>query len=160
MIRYSKGQKGFTITELLVSAAIISILAAAALPLAKIAVKREKEIELRRNLRIIREAIDEYKKLADEKKFEFEEETQGYPPDLKILVEGVEIKEEKDGKEITKIIKLLRRIPRDPMTSSYEWGQRSYQDDYDSDSWGGENVFDVYTRNLGTALNDTKYREW
>jgi len=160
MIRYSKGQKGFTVTELLVTAAIISILAAATLPLAKIAVKREKEIELHRNLRIIREAIDAYKKLTDEKKFEFEEETHGYPPELKILVEGVETKEEKDGKEVTKIIKLLRRIPRDPMTGSYEWGLRSYQDDYDSDSWGGENVFDVYTRNLGTALNDTKYREW
>jgi len=160
MIRYSKGQKGFTITELLVTAAIISILAAAVLPLAKIAVKREKEIELRRNLRIIREAIDAYKILSDEKKFEFEEETHGYPPELNILVEGVEIKEEKDGKEVQKIVKLLRRIPRDPLTGSYEWGLRSYQDDYDSDSWGGENVFDVYTRNLGTALNDTKYREW
>lgn len=153
-------KKGFTLTEMLVTLTILSILAAAALPLAKIAVKREKEIELRRNLRLMREAIDAYKKLADEKKFEVEEGTEGYPPNLDILIEGVETKEMKDDKEVVKIVKFLRRIPKDPMTNSYEWGLRSYQDEPDSDSWGGQNVYDVFTRSLGTAIDGSEYREW
>ena len=155
-------KKGFTLTEMLVTLTILAILATAIMPLAKIAIKREKEIELRRNLRIIREAIDAYKKLADEKKIEVEEDTEGYPPDLETLVEGVELKEgegeeEKSG---TKIVKFLRRVPKDPKTNSYDWGLRSYQDDHDSDVWGGENVYDVYTKSLATALDGTKYREW
>lgn len=155
-------KKGFTLTEMLVTLTVLAILATAIMPLAKIAIKREKEIELRRNLRIIREAIDAYKKLADEKKIEVEEDTEGYPPDLETLVEGVELKEgegeeEKSG---TKIVKFLRRVPKDPKTNSYDWGLRSYQDDTDSDVWGGENVYDIYTRNPGTALDGTKYREW
>ena len=108
----------------------------------------------------MREAIDAYKILADENKFEIESDTEGYPPDLEILVKGVEITETVDGKETTKIIKLLRRIPKDPMTNSYEWGLRSYQDEYDTDSWGGENVFDVYTRSEGIALDGSRYRQW
>ncbi|MBM3303275.1 MAG: general secretion pathway protein GspG, partial [Deltaproteobacteria bacterium] len=141
-------------------------LATAIMPLAKVAVKREKEIELQRNLRLLREAIDAYKKLADEKKIEVEEDTEGYPPDLETLVQGVELKAETEGRagqeqrDETKIVKFLRRIPRDPMTNSYDWGLRSYQDDSDSDAWGGENVYDVYTRSIGTALDGTKYREW
>jgi len=155
-------KKGFTLTEMLVTLTVLAILATAIMPLAKIAIKREKEIELRRNLRIIREAIDAYKKLADEKKIEVEEDTEGYPPDLETLVEGVELKEgegeeEKSG---TKIVKFLRRVPKDPKTNSYDWGLRSYQDDTDSDVWGGENVYDVYTKSLATALDGTKYREW
>ena len=153
-------KKGFTLTEMLVTLAILSILAAAALPLAKIAVKREKEIDLRRNLRLMREALDTYKKLSDEKKIEAEDGTEGYPPNLEILVEGVEIKETKDGKEIIKKVRFLRRIPKDPITGSYEWGLRSYQDEPSSDSWGGENVYDIYTRSLGTAIDGSKYREW
>ena len=153
-------KKGFTLTEMLVTLAILSILAAAAIPLAKIAVKREKEIDLRRNLRLMREAIDVYKKLADEKKIEVEESSEGYPPNLDFLVEGVETKEKKEGKEVVKKVKFLRRIPKDPMTDSYEWGLRSYQDEPNSDGWGGENVYDVYTRSLGTALDGSKYREW
>lgn len=154
-------QKGFTLVEMLVTLTILAILASAILPLAKTAVKREREIELRRNLRIIREAIDAYKRLADEKKIEVEEETEGYPPDLETLINGVEVKvESKEEKSKTKIIKFLRRIPKDPMTNSDDWGLRSYQDDPDSDVWGGENVYDVYTKNEGKALDGTKYKEW
>ena len=154
-------KKGFTLIEMLVTLTILAILAAAITPLTKIAIKREKEIELRRNLRLIREAIDAYKKLADEKKIEVKEDTEGYPPDLETLVEGVELKEEgEEEKSGTKTMKFLRRIPKDPMTNSHEWGLRSYQDDLDSDVWGGENIYDVHTRSQATALDGTKYREW
>lgn len=155
-------KKGFTLTEMLVTLTVLAILATAIMPLTKIAIKREKEIELRRNLRIIREAIDAYKKLADEKKIEVEEDTEGYPPDLETLVEGVELKEREgeEEKSGTKIVKFLRRVHKDPKTNSYDWGLRSYQDDPDSDVWGGENVYDVYTKSLATALDGTKYREW
>lgn len=154
-------KKGFTLTEMLVTLTILAILAGSIIPLAKVAIKREKEIELRRNLRLIREAIDAYKKLADEKKIDFEEDTYGYPPTLEDLVKGVEIKAgQGSGKEEKKIIKFLRRIPLDPMTNSYDWGLRSYQDDSDSTTWGGENVYDVYTRSNGIALDGTKYKDW
>jgi general secretion pathway protein G len=161
MRRRTCRQRGFTLVEMLVTLTILAILASAILPLAKTTVKREKEIELRRNLRLIREAIDAYKKYADEKKIEAEEETQGYPPDLETLVLGVEIKIDSDQeKSGTRIIKFLRRIPMDPMTNSDEWGLRSYQDDPDSDVWGGENVYDVYTRSSAKALDGTKYKDW
>jgi general secretion pathway protein G len=160
MILSASRKKGFTLVEMLVTLTIVSILALAVLPLAKTAVKREKEISLKRNLRMMREAIDAYKKLADEKAFEFDEETEGYPPELEILVKGIEAKMEVDGQEVTKTIKFLRRIPKDPMTNSYDWGLRSYQDDSDSDIWGGENVYDVFTKSPGTALDGTKYKEW
>ncbi len=153
-------KKGFTLVEMLVTLTIVSILALAVLPLAKTAVKREKEITLKRNLRMMREAIDAYKKLADEKAFEFDEDTEGYPPDLETLVEGIEAKIKADDQEVTKIIKFMRRIPKDPMTNSYYWGLRSYQDDSDSDIWGGENIYDVFTKSPGTALDGTKYKEW
>ena len=148
---------------MLVTLTILAILATAIMPLAKTAVKREKEIELRRNLRLIREAIDAYKKLADEKKIEFDEDSYGYPPDLETLVNGVEAEVEEEGEDRSsskRIAKFLRRIPRDPMTNSYDWGLKSYQDEYDSDVWGGENVYDIYTKSLGTALDGTKYKEW
>ena len=160
MILSVNQKKGFTLIEMLVTLTIVAILALAVLPLAKTAVKREKEVTLRRNLRMMREAIDAYKKLADEKAFEFDEDTEGYPPDLEILVEGVEATLEVDDQEATKIIKFIRRIPKDPMTNSYDWGLRSYQDDSDSDIWGGDNVYDVFTRSPGTALDGTKYKEW
>ncbi len=157
----SSSKKGFTLVEMLVTLTILAIMASAILPLAKTSVKREKEIELRRSLRMIREAIDAYKRLADEKKIEVEEETEGYPPDLETLVKGVEVKAElNEKKETTKIIKFLRRIPKDPMTDSYDWGLRSYQDEPDSEVWGGQNVYDVYTKSQGTALDGTKYKEW
>ena len=161
MLRTADRNKGFTLVELMTAAGIVAVLAVLAIPLAKVAAKRSNEIELRRNLRIIRQAIDEYKKLADENKFEVENDSEGYPPTLETLVEGVEVSEsDEDGSEVIRTVKFLRRIPMDPMTKSYEWGLRSYQDDHDSDSWGGENVYDVYTRHLGTALDGTKYREW
>lgn len=162
MAKLSGPRSGFTLIEMLVTLTILAVLASAALPLAKIAVKRQNEIELRRSLRQIRNAIDEYKKLADQKKIEVEEDSYGYPPDLETLVEGVELKGEegKEEEDSTKIVKFLRRIPKDPMTHSYEWGLRSYQDDPDSDIWGGENVYDVYTESTGTALDGTKYRNW
>lgn len=154
-------KKGFTLTEMIVTLTILAILAAAVMPLAKTAIKREREIELRRNLRLIREAIDAYKKLSDEKKIEFDPDTEGYPPDLKTLVEGVEVKVNgEDEEEKTKIMKFLRRIPKDPMTNSHEWGLRSYQDDSDSDVWGGENVYDIYTTSRATALDGSKYQDW
>ncbi len=153
-------KKGFTLVEMLVTLTILSILALAAMPLAKVAIKREKEITLHRSLRTLREAIDAFKKLADEKKFEFDEDTEGYPPDLEALVNGIEIKITEKDEEKVKIIKFLRRIPKDPMMNSLEWGLRSYQDDADSNVWGGENIYDVYTRSAGTALDGTKYRDW
>jgi len=156
---FSQKNKGFTLVEMIITLTILAVLAGAVIPLAKVAVKREKEIELRRNLRIIREAIDAYKKLSDEKKIEVEDDTEGYPPDLEALIEGVELKEG-DEESDTKIMKFLRRIPKDPMTNSYDWGLRSYQDDPDSDNWGGENVYDIYTKSLGTALDGTKYKDW
>ena len=161
MSKFFVEKKGFTLIEMIVTLTILAILSAAILPLAKTAVKREREIELRRNLRLIRDAIDAYKKLADEKKIEYEEEAEGYPPDLETLVKGVEVKVEGEGKDSkTKILKFLRRIPKDPMTNSSEWGLRSYQDDYDSDVWGGENVYDVYTISRAIALDGTQYNEW
>jgi general secretion pathway protein G len=165
-------KKGFTLVEMLVTLTILAILAAAIMPIAKTAIKREKEIDLRRNLRIIREALDAYKKLADEKMIEVEEEQEGYPPDLETLVKGVEVKADQAQSQPLlgqppaksdsekKIVKFLRRIPRDPMTGSIEWGLRSYQDEPDADDWGGENVYDVYTKSPGTALDGTKYKDW
>jgi general secretion pathway protein G len=171
-------KEGFTLVEITVTLALMALLAVSVMPIAKTVVKREKEVELRQNLRLIREAIDAYKKLADEKKIEVEDETEGYPPDLETLVKGVEVKggggaagttaapgpsstkKPAASSEEKKIVKFLRRIPRDPMTNSQEWGLLSYQDKPDSEVWGGENVYDVYTKSNATALDGTKYREW
>lgn len=155
--------RGFTLVEMIVALAILSVLAWSVLPLTKVAIQREREVELRRNLRIIREAIDAYKKLSDEKKIEVKEDTEGYPPTLEVLVKGVEVQgqEQPEGKSKgKKIVKFLRRIPRDPMTDSFDWGLRSYQDDSDSDKWGEENVYDVYTKSQAKALDGTRYKDW
>jgi len=153
---------GFTLVEMIITLSLLAVLALSALPLGKMAVKRENEIELQRALRLVREAIDAYKKLADEKKFEVDEDTEGYPPTLEDLVKGVEV-QDKDAKGQAgrkKTVKFLRRIPKDPMTNSFDWGLRSYQDDPDSDVWGEENVYDVYTKSQALALDGTRYRDW
>lgn len=148
-----KNSRGFTLLELIVAAAILSILTMMALPLARVTVQREKEKELRHDLWEMRDAIDRYKEAADRQMFQTKVDTQGYPPDLETLVKGVEAQ---GGKKI----RFLRSIPEDPMTKSTEWGLRSMQDDPDSDSWGGQNVFDVYTKSEGTGLDGTKYKDW
>ncbi len=154
-------RRGFTLTEMLVTVAILAILAGAAIPLAKNAVQREKEIELARALRELRQAIDVYKRLADEKKIQVEADSEGYPPDLKTLVEGVELRGgSAEAPGSTRVIKFLRRIPRDPLTGTRDWGLRSYQDDPETSSWGGENVYDVHTKSRGRALDGSLYREW
>lgn len=156
MIRKKPQENGLTLIELIVAAAILSILSVAALPLARVQVKREREKELRYALREIREAIDRYKDSSDRGLIQVELMTEGYPPDLEALVEGIPMVNSPDGK----VLKFLRRIPRDPMTNSTEWGLRSYQDRPDSTSWGGQNVYDVYSRSQGEALDDSRYSEW
>ncbi len=138
--------------ELIVTVAILAILASAAVPLAHFERKREKERELRYDLWSIRAAIDRYKDAADRNAFITKVDSQGYPPDLDTLVQGVDVQ----GKKV----KFLRRIPVDPMTGKDEWGERSMQDDVDSTSFGGQNLFDVYSKSDGTALDGTKYSTW
>lgn len=153
---------------MIVTLTVLAILATAAMPIAQTAIQRDKELELRRALREIREALDAYKKLADEKKIEVEEDSEGYPPDLETLVNGVEVQEAQEGKEggkesgkaSKKIVRFLRRIPKDPMTGTVEWGLRSYQDDPDSDVWGEENVYDIHTKSRAKALDGSRYRDW
>ncbi|MGA7289329.1 MAG: type II secretion system protein, partial [Terriglobales bacterium] len=140
------GQIGFTLIELIVATAIVAILVGMAIPVAKNAVAREREHELRYDLWMIRDAIDRYKAAADMGAFQIKVDSQGYPPDLDTLVKGVDVA----GKKL----KFLRKVPVDPMTHD-EWGLRSMQDDKDSTSWGGQNVFDVYTKSDQTALDGT-----
>jgi general secretion pathway protein G len=143
---------GFTLIELIVATAILVVLSSMALPLARISIKREKEKELRYDLWQMRDAIDRYKDTADRGGFQIKVGTEGYPPDLQTLVDGVDV----GGKKV----RFLRKIPVDPMTGNTDWGLRSMQDDPDSDSWGGQNVFDVHSKSEGTALNGTRYKEW
>lgn len=145
-------ESGLTLIELIICVAIVGILATAALPVAKFQVKRTKERELRRDLWEMRDAIDRYKDAADRGAIQTKADSVGYPPDLQTLVDGVNVQDKK--------VRFLRAIPIDPMTKSADWGQRSNQDDADSDSWGGQNVFDVYTKSYGTALDGTKYNTW
>ena len=146
-----EAQRGFTLVELIVATTILLILSTLVLPLARVTVKREKEKWLRRDLWEMRDAIDRYKDAADKGAFQIKVGTEGYPPDLKTLVDGVDV----NGKKL----RFLRRIPKDPMTDE-EWGMHSMQDDPDSDSWDGNSVFDVYTKSQGTALDGTKYKDW
>ncbi len=145
-------QSGLTLVELIICVAIVAVLASAAIPIARFQVKRVKERELRRDLWEMRDAIDHYKDAADKGAFMTKADSFNYPPDLQTLVDGVEVQDKK--------VKFLRRIPVDPMTNSTEWGLRSNQDDADSDSFGGQNVFDVHTKSTGTALDGTKYSTW
>ena len=151
-IRARRRECGLTLVELIVTVAILSVLASAALPVARFEYKRQKERELRQDLWMMRDAIDKYKDAADRGAFQIKLDSQGYPPDLDTLVNGVEVQ----GKKL----KFLRKIPVDPMTGKADWGERSMQDDPDSDSWGGQNVFDVYSKADGTALDGTKYKTW
>ena len=148
--------EGFTLVELLAAITIMLLLTSMAIPLAQTEVKRARELELRRDLRDIRDAIDRYKADADAGAIEVKAETYGYPPDLDTLVQGVERKGTKPGVKY----KYLRRIPVDPMIGKADWGLRSMEDDSDSTSWGGDNVFDIYTKSTGTALDGTKYSDW
>ena len=146
------GEAGLTLVELIVTVAILAILASAAIPLTRFQVKREKERELRYDLWQMRDAIDHYKDAADRNAFQTKVDSFNYPPDLQTLVDGVDVQ----GKKV----RFLRRIPVDPMTGKDDWGMRAMQDDPTSDSWGGQNVFDVYSKSDGTALNGTKYNTW
>jgi general secretion pathway protein G len=150
--RVRRGERGLTLIELIVTVAILAILASAAVPVQMYRVKRQKERELRRDLWEMRDAIDKYKDAADRGAFQTKVDSQNYPPDLDTLVNGVDVQ----GKKV----KFLRRIPVDPMTGKAEWGMRSMQDDPNSDSWGGQSVFDVYSKSTGTALDGTKYSDW
>lgn len=154
-----KNAPGYTFVELIVVTTIILILASAVQPLARVAIQRQKEAELRRVLREMRTAIDKFKDAADAQLIpttELEAGSEGYPPDLETLVDGVSVANDATGRKL----KFLRRIPVDPMTGSTEWGMRSYQDKPDATRWGGQNVFDVYTNSGGTGLDGTKYRDW
>ncbi len=151
--------RGYTLVEVVIVSAIVALLASAVLPLTRITVQRDKEVELRRVLREVRGAIDKFKDSVDAGQIattELEPGSEGYPPDLQALVDGVPAANDASGRKL----KFLRRIPTDPMTNSTEWGLRSYQDKPDATSWGGKNVFDVYTKSGGTALDGTKYRDW
>jgi general secretion pathway protein G len=151
-----KNQRGLTLIELIVAFTIMMLLTAMAVPMARGKVRREKERELRWALREIRIAIDKHKDMADKNELgPIKVGTEGYPETLEILVEGVKIANQPDKK-----VRLLRRIPKDPMTNTYDWGLRSTQDDPKSLSWGGQNVFDVYTRSYDRAPDGTPYSEW
>jgi general secretion pathway protein G len=145
-------KNGFTLLELIVAMTILMVLTAVAMPVVRVTIQRGKERELRRDLWEMRDAIDRYKDAADRGAFQVKVDSQGYPPDLETLVKGVD----SNGKKL----RFLRRIPVDPMTGKTEWGLRSMQDDPDSDSWGGQSVFDVYTKSEGTGLDGTKYKTW
>ena len=154
--RYKRGQarpeRGFTLLELIIATSILVILSTMAVPLARLTIQREKERMLREDLWEMRDAIDRYKDAADRNMFQTKVDSQNYPPDLETLVKGVDVQ----GKKV----RFLRKIPIDPMTGTTEWGLRSMQDDPDSDSWGGQSVFDVFTKSQGTGLDGTKHKDW
>jgi general secretion pathway protein G len=153
MIRMNR--RGFTLIELIATITILSILVGISLPLARNSLKRQREIELRQALREMRTAIDKYKAEADLGRVEVPTDTEGYPQTLESLVDGVQL-----IGQAGKNLKLLRKIPIDPMTNSTDWGMRSYQDEPTSQSWGGQNVFDVYSKSDGVAFDGTRYKDW
>jgi general secretion pathway protein G len=160
-----KGQRakgsngGFTFIEVAIVTAMIAILASAILPLAKVTIQREREVELRRELRDMRTAIDKFKDAADQGKIspgDLPSTADGYPPTLQVLVDGVTVNNDSTGARL----RFLRRIPTDPTTRAAAWGMRSSRDSATSGTWGGQNVFDVYSTNQGRALDGTKYSDW
>jgi len=146
---------GMTLLELIIACSILMVLSSMALPVFRYTVIRQKEAELHYDLRSMRDAVDRYKDLADQHKFRTEVGSENYPPDLETLVKGVQL-----GAGDDKRLRFLRKIPVDPMTGRPDWGLRSISDDPDSTSWGGKNVFDVYSKSSGTALDGTKYSDW
>jgi len=150
--RNARSQRGFTLLELVVASSILVVLSTMAIPLARLTIQRDKERQLRAALWDMRDAIDRYKDAADRGGFQTKVDSQNYPPDLETLVKGVDVQ----GKKV----RFLRKIPTDPMTGTTEWGLRSMQDDPDSDSWGGQSVFDVYTKSQATGLDGSKYKDW
>ena len=148
-------EAGMTLIELIIACSILVILASAALPVARFSIVRSKENELHRELREMRDAIDRYKDLSDRNLIRVEVGSEGYPPDLETLTKGVQLGASSDRK-----IRFLRKIPVDPITGQAEWGLRAVQDDVDSTSWGGKNVFDVYSKSQATAIDGTKYSDW
>ena len=152
-------ERGYTFVELLVVMTIVLILASAVQPLAKVTIQRSREAELHRVLREMRTAIDRFKDAADAGQIpttELKANSEGYPPDLETLVEGVSVANDATGRKL----KFLRRVPTDPTTGEADWGLRAYQDKPDSTTWGGQNVYDVYSKSQGTGLDGTKYKDW
>jgi general secretion pathway protein G len=147
-----RGERGLTLVELIVTVTILSILSVGAIPVVRFQIKRQNERLLRRDLWEMRDAIDAYKDAADKHAFQTKVDSQNYPPDLDTLVNGVDVQ----GKKV----KFLRKIPVDPMTGQAEWAMRSMQDDPNSDSYGGQSVFDIHSKSTGTALDGTKYSTW
>ncbi len=150
--RREYGEAGMTLVELIVVVSIIALLATAAVPIARFQLKRQKERELRADLWMMRDAIDRYKDAADRGAFQTKVDSFNYPPDMDTLVDGVDVKDKK--------VRFLRELPVDPMTKTNEWQLRSMQDDADTTSWGGQNVFDVHSKSDATALDGTKYSTW
>ncbi|PKN27320.1 MAG: general secretion pathway protein GspG [Deltaproteobacteria bacterium HGW-Deltaproteobacteria-21] len=155
MVRRLRDSSGVTLVELMVTMVILSILAACILPLSEVSRKRSREIELRQCLREIRSALDEYKRYADDGKLAKQAADNGYPQDLEVLVKGVDLAGPVPVKK-----KFLRRIPKDPMTEEGQWGLRSYSDEPDSEIWGGQDVYDVYSKSDEVALDGTPYNQW
>lgn len=152
MVKWRRRQGGVTLLELIIVITILLILMGAALPVVRLSAKRQKETELRRDLWEMRAAIDRYKDAADRGAFQIKVGTEGYPPDMETLVKGIDVQ----GKKL----RFLRRVPIDPMTGKDDWGLRSMQDDPTSESWGGQNIFDVYSKATGKGLDGTNYKDW
>jgi general secretion pathway protein G len=153
--RRIRRQSGMTLLELIIACSILLVLSTAALPMARYSVWRQKEKDLHQDLQDMRDAIDRYKDAADLQQIKVQPGSQNYPPDLETLVKGVPL-----GTNGDKVIRFLRKVPVDPMTGQADWGLRAVGDDPDSTSWGGKNVFDVYSKSQGTAMNGTKYSDW
>jgi general secretion pathway protein G len=147
--------RGYSMTEVIVVCVMLTILAGVAYPIARFTVRRHKELELKRVLRMMRNAVDDYKRFSDAGLIPIEVGTEGYPSEMEVLIEGVDLVGQIDRKQ-----RFLRRVPIDPMTGEAEWGIRSVQDDWDSTSWGGENVYDIYSLSQGVGLNGIPYSEW
>jgi general secretion pathway protein G len=150
-----KPSRGFTLIELLATVAILSVLIGISLPLLRNSVRREKEVQLRQALREMRTAIDKHKQVCDEGRIENLVDTDCYPQTLDLLVDGVQL-----IGQAGKNIKFLRKVPVDPMTNSTDWGMRSFQDEPNAGAWGGQNVFDIYTKSDGIALDGSRYKDW